>query len=378
MKRFHKSARGVTALLALVLTACVGGQARGADGESDGDKPAKKPPTVSEVFKTVKDSVVEIHTIERQIVETHAGRPMTSVGGLGSGVLVRVPVETKDGKTEQAIRVLPAAHVVQTADRVAIMLADGRDISARVISSAPYADVALLALDAEPGDVVVATIGDSSKVETGDRILIVGNPYGLTHTLTVGHVSARRKTDQMVGELEPLELIQTDAAVNTGNSGGPMFNMKGEIVGIVSYILSRSGGFEGTGFAVSSNLAKKLVLEGKAVWTGVDGIYVGGDVAEALNLPQETGILVQRVANGSPAQRAGIRGGHISAEIKEQKVMLGGDVILAVEGSEISLEGDALKRIGERLDAAKPGERLKLKVLRAGKVIELPFVVEIR
>ena len=210
MKRLHRSARGVTALLVLVLTACVGGQARGADGEGDGEKPAPRPPTVAEVFKDVKDSVVEIHTIERQVVETRAGKTMTSVGGLGSGVLIRVPVE-KDGRKVQALRVLTAAHVVQAADRIEVTFMSGESIAARVAASEPSADLALLQLERPPAVAQVAALGDSGRVEVGDQVFVVGAPFGVTHSLTVGHISARRQEasgQNIVEESEPiLDLI---------------------------------------------------------------------------------------------------------------------------------------------------------------------------
>ncbi len=132
------------------------------------------------------------------------------------------------------------------------------------------------------------------------RSLVVGAPYGLKHTLTVGHISGRRIFDDRIGSMNATEFLQTDAAINSGNSGGPMFNLAGEVVGVVNNIMSKSGGFEGLGFATTSKLARQLLLDHKMFWSGLDGLIIEGDLARALNLPQTAGFLVQRVAKGRP------------------------------------------------------------------------------
>ena len=191
------------------------------------------------VFKRVSGSVVVILTEEKVLPpDTYEGKKV-SAQGLGSGVLV-----SKDGK------VLTAAHVVQTADTVSVEFPNGEIVKAKVVSSEPPADVALLQLERVPASAVVAKLGDSDQVGVADQIFVVGAPYGISHTLTVGHISARRTPRGEQSELGLAEFFQTDAAVNQGNFGGPMFNMNGEVIGIVSHILSQSGGFEGLGFAV--------------------------------------------------------------------------------------------------------------------------------
>lgn len=170
------------------------------------------------------------------------------------------------------------------------------------------------------------------------------------------------------------EFFQTDAAINGGNSGGPMFNSKGEVIGIVSNILTRSGGFEGIGFAATSKMAR-ILLEQKPFWSGMEGILVQGDLAGVLKLPQPVGLLVQRVAEGSPGWRLGIKPGTLRISIGGVDLLLGGDIILSINGVEI-LEGDAsLDRIYEGLSNLKPGERIVARVLRAGQVVELTTIV---
>jgi S1-C subfamily serine protease len=252
---------------------------------------AAEAPSLSEVFKRVDDSVVVVRTREKNPLPSTMTEA-ASVAGLGSGVLI-----------SDAGEVLTAAHVVQAADEVGVEFVGGEIIRAKVISSEPAADVALLRLDRMPrGRIPVAALGDSDKVEVGEPIFVVGAPLGITHTLTAGHISARRRPKATLGGMSLAEFFQTDAAINQGNSGGPMFNMAGQVIGVVSHIISRSGGSEGLGFAVTSNLARQVLLEEKSVWSGLDGYLLSGDLARVFNLPPPgVGMLVQRIAERSPS-----------------------------------------------------------------------------
>jgi serine protease Do len=166
-------------------------------------------------------------------------------------------------------------------------------------------------------------------------------------------------------------MFQTDAAINQGNSGGPMFNMRGEVIGIVSHIVSRSGGSDGLGFVVTSNMARQLLFTEPSVWSGVEGYLLKGDLARAFNIPAPgVALLVQRVATGSPAERLGIRGGSLLAAIGEDELVLGGDAILAVEGITLG-SGNAYENIRRRLSAIAPGGSIRVAVLRRGEVVEL-------
>src|SRR6185295_3364516 len=156
-------------------------------------------------------------------------------------------------------------------------------------------------------------------------------------TLTAGHVSGRRILKRSEN-FDPVEFLQTDAAINSGNSGSPIFNLKGEVMGIVSNIMTQSGGSEGLAFAATSNTARRLLLDQKPIWTGIEGVLIGGKLASALNLTQPVAILVQRVAEGSLAWRSGIRGGMLRAVVEGEEVILGGDLILSVNG--ISVESE--------------------------------------
>jgi len=317
--------------------------------------------SLSQVFKKVSGSVVVVHTVGHDIPRGANEKP-ASIQGIGSGVLV-----SADGK------VVTAAHVVQTADAVAVEFpGDSTRILARVIASDPAADVALLQLDKVPAGRTPVKMGDSDKAEVGDQVFVVGAPLGISHTLTVGHLSARRTPNMTFGGMGIAELFQTDAAINQGNSGGPMFDMNGEVIGIVSHIISRSGGSEGLGFVVTSNLAHRLLFDEPSVWSGLEGYLLTGGAARVFNIPNDaSGLLVQRVAAGSAAQRMGLEGGSVSAQIGEEELVLGGDIILAVEGIALNAT-DAYEKIRRRLiELRTSGGTLHVSILRGGATLEL-------
>jgi serine protease Do len=311
-----------------------------------------------ELFKKVNASVVEVRTLERTPAPLAEGG-FVRFSGVGSGVLI-----SADGK------VLTAAHVVQTSDLVAVQFVDGTVSRARVIGSIQRADLAVLQLEQVPPGMVPARLADSDTIEVGDEVFVVGAPYGIGHSLSAGHIGGRRAAGAMVSGVT-LELLQTDAAINQGNSGGPMFNMNGQVVGIVSQILSRSGGFEGLGFAVTSNVAQKLLLGRATFWTGLDAILLTEDLARLFNVPQPAGLLVQRIAQGSPAADLGLRPGAQRITVAGQELLAGGDIILEVGGIVVSADGASFDRMYGYLTSLKPGDSIAVRVLRDGKVITL-------
>jgi S1-C subfamily serine protease len=310
------------------------------------------------LFAAVDPGVVEI-------LATQAGPPVPQdsrlepVRGLGSGFLI-----SRDGL------IMTAAHVVHVADVVSVRYGGGEVTSAHVVASDALADVALIRAERVPDTAVVITLGNSDEVRVGDDAFVVGAPYGLSHTLTVGYISARHRGTRALDTLGQVEFFQTDAAINQGNSGGPLFNIKGEAIGVVSLIVSRTGGFEGLGFAVTSNTARRLLLEERAVWTGVDAVVVSGDTARILNVPQMAGLLIQRVAADSAAARAGLRGGTRRVTVDGETVLLGGDIVLAV--NDIALDRpERLRQAWELIRMAPSGALLRVTILRAGRISEL-------
>jgi serine protease Do len=312
-----------------------------------------------DVYKRVSGSVVVV-LAESKSPGALGSQAHADVSGLGSGVLI-----------SQSGRILSAAHVVEAADRVRIRFAGGAVVPARVVASDPLADLALLEVTQVPQDAVAARIGDSDKVEVADQVFVVGAPYGISETLSVGYVSARRMSRSEPGDSAAVELFQTDAAIAPGNSGGPMFNMQGEVIGIVSRIVSRSGGSEGIGFAVTSNAAKGLLLDAPPIWTGVSVVPLSGELARILNLPQPAGLLVMHAAEDSPGAQMGLRAGTTPAVVGGVNLTLGGDIILAVAGMPIEANAANYRRIRDRLRRAQPGEQIPIVVLRSGRIIEL-------
>jgi serine protease Do len=308
----------------------------------------------SELYEKVLPTVVKIMTGEEH-VDSESGYVALETG-LGSGVLI-----------DEEGHILTAAHVVQTAKKVIVEFADGKSFLAEVVYSVPMADVALIKTIYKPKGRPFAKLGDSDKIKIGNQILMVGSPYGLEYSLSVGYISGRHVQQRFTNGAKWIEYLQTDASINKGNSGGPMFNTEGEVVGIASYILSESGGFQGLGFAATINVCKTLLLSGKNPWTGLEAKILTGEIASLLNLPQEAGLLVQKVVPLSPADMMGLKGGQYEMEIEDETVLLGGDIILEVNGIEIKNDA-SLEKILLNLQKART---IKAKVLRAGEIVEL-------
>jgi serine protease Do len=311
--------------------------------------------TVRQVFEKVTPSVVVVRARGREV--TTSGQ--TRFTETGSGVLV-----SADGK------VMTAAHVVHALDEVSVEFVGGETVTARIMASEPAADLSLLQLDRVPPGASAAPMADTSTVRVGDPVIVVGAPYGLSYSLSVGHISARWPPNTVYPTMPLAEFFQTDAVINTGNSGGPMFNLRGEVIGIVSHNISKSGGSEGLGFVVTLNTAKQLLLEKKSFWSGLEGLQLSDELADLLNLPgRQTGFIVKTVAKDSPADRIGLRGATMLVNIGGQSVPLGGDILLSVEG--VPASAGNLVRIREALSRMSSGAVFKATILRAGEVLEL-------
>jgi serine protease Do len=310
---------------------------------------------VGEVFRRVSPSVVVIRSRGRDVSVSGQVR----FGEIGSGVLI-----SPDGK------VMTAAHVVHAMDEIVVEFIGGESVRARVVASEPAADLSLIQLERVPAGVKVARLADSRSIRVGDQVMVVGAPYGLAYSLSVGYISARWAPNTVYHAFPLAEFFQTDATINTGNSGGPMFNMAGDVIGIVSHNISKGGGSEGLGFVVTVNTAKDLLLARRSIWSGLEGHTLSGELAAIFNLPQPEGFLVKTVAKGSPAEQAGIRGGTKTATIDGQTIVVGGDVLLAVEGIPAGNLAD-YQRMRDHLQTLAPDATITVTVLRAGRVLNL-------
>ena len=316
--------------------------------------------SVGPVFRRVNPSVVIVRARWQEMGSTGQ---VTRVSEVGSGVLI-----SADGT------VITAAHVVQIADEIAVEFLGGEQVGARVVASEPEADVSLLRLDRVPAKATIATLGNSDRAQVGDQVFIIGAPYGIAHTLSVGYVTGRHKPNAVYGEMALAEFLQTDAAINPGNSGGPMFSMAGEVIGVASHNISKSGGSEGLGFVVTINMTRRLLLERRSFWSGMSGVIAAGRLALALNLPQPVGLLVQRVAADSPASRIGLRPGTIPGSVEGKALLLGGDIILAVHGRRMGEE--TYEALQDRMSRLPPGTPISVIVLRDGREVTLTDVTD--
>ncbi len=267
--------------------------------------------------------------------------------GLGSGVIV-----------DPSGIIVTNHHVVGEADEIKVLLADRSEFTARLIGTDPKSDLAVVKIEAEG----LPTIpwADSDRLEVGEYVLAVGNPFGLNQTVTMGIVSAVGRARMGIAEYE--DFIQTDAAINPGNSGGPLVNARGEVVGINTAIFSRSGGNMGIGFAVPSNMARiileQLVTTGRVVrgWLGVSIQDVTPDLAAQLGAAEPKGVLVSDILNDSPAQRAGLRPG---------------DVIVGFEGKEV----ENATQLRNLVAVTEVGRQVSLTVLRRGQLQRVPVQI---
>jgi serine protease Do len=321
--------------------------------------PAFVPPAqaqkLDEVFRKASPTVVVVRSRGRDV---NAGG-ITRFAQTGSGVLI-----SSDG------RVMTAAHVVNGMDEITVEGIGGEVVRATLISANAAADVSLLQLERVTKAMRVARIGSSDAVQVGEQVMVVGAPYGLSYSLSVGWISARWAPNTIFRDMPLAEFFQTTATINTGNSGGPLFNMRGEVIGIVSQNISQSGGSEGLGFVVTIDSAKILLVPRKVFWGALQGMLLTDRLATVFNVPEGSGFLVKTVAQNSMAWNMGLQGGDGTVTIGGKEIPVGGDIILSVDDIPVVSE-DNIEKIRNKLAGMAPGAEFRMRVLRAGKVIEL-------
>lgn len=316
--------------------------------------------TLPEIFERTDKSVVQITTSH----ESDA-----SDSGLGSGF-----VYDSNGY------IVTNNHVVTPGDSLAVTFSDGTVYAAKLVGSDPYTDLAVLSVQGAPqSKFIPLPIADSTKLRVGEQVVAIGNPFGLSGSMTTGIVSG-------LGRLLPANLsgsnegnsysipdvIQTDAAINLGNSGGPLLNMRGEVIGINTSIYSTTGEFAGVGFAVPSKTIMKVVpslVESGSFrhpWLGVTGTNMTPGIANALGLEEPRGFLVTGVSQDGPAFKAGIKGGDRQVGIDGRQIPLGGDIIIEIDGKEVRNIEDILVYLQREKSAGDP---VDLTVLRDGETL---------
>jgi len=270
--------------------------------------------------------------------------------------------------------ILTNYHVVAGAQTIEVILGDQSRYPAKFIGADQRNDVALVKIDPKGKQLKALPLGDSATLQVGQKVLAIGDPFGFQSTLTTGVVSALGRTVQTSETTFIDAAIQTDASINRGNSGGPLINTHGEVIGINSAIYTPSGTTAGIGFAIPINTAKlianDLISEGRVrrAYLGVQTVPVGGWLAEALDLPVQDGLLVEQTTKGSPAAAAGIRGGDRVAEAGMRRIVIGGDVIVALDGQKVANQFD----MNVLLNRKRPGDTVTLTVYRGAKKVDVP------
>ena len=315
--------------------------------------------SLAEVFDMAEESVVQVNVLRG------------NDGGIGSGF-----VYSNDGY------IITNQHVVQDSSKVTVTFLDGESYIGDVVGIDRDLDIAVVKVNSSNSTrLQPLMIGDSSKLTVGEKIAAIGNPFGLSGSMTSGIVSQiGRLLPQDTGYSIP-DVIQTDAAINPGNSGGPLFNMKGEVVGINTAIQSATGEFTGVGFAVPSNTVKKVVPvlikdgEFKHPWMGISGTDVDPELAEMRNLKSSKGFVVISVIEGSPAEKAGMKGVTQTREKDGREFPVDGDIIVAIDGKTVRKISDILIHLQREKTI---GDEMILTVLRTGVSFDLTMILEER
>ena len=322
-------------------------------GEEDGG-------SIADVYRRVSPGVVQVTS---SVVTESAFGPQRREG-LGSGFVV-----DKDG------HIVTNYHVVQGASEVFVNFSQDDQLKAKIVGTDPTTDIALLKIDGHRRGLAPISLGNSDRVKVGDEVVAIGNPFGFERSITAGIVSALQREIVSPNNFPIDQVIQTDAAINRGNSGGPLLNADGEVIGVNTQIATGDTGSEGNvgiGFAVPVNTVRDVVME--LMRTGrVEHPYLGismqdvtDDIAGLIDLPPE-GVLVARVVPDSPADDAGIRGGDTSVVIEGQSYIVGGDVITHADGLPVSSSDDVRRAVR----AKKPGQTLPLQIRRGDQTLSV-------
>ena len=317
---------------------------------------AKKNLTLIELFEKSEEGVVKIK------VERISSQGDT--GGVGSGFVY-----------DNLGHIITNAHVVDGANKATVTFLDGSQYNAEIIGKDKFTDIAVIKVSEKPRLLHPLEIGDSSLLQVGEHVAAIGNPFGHSGTITSGIVSqiGRLLTSQNSGFSIP-DVIQTDAAINPGNSGGPLLNMMGQVIGINTAIQSITGEFSGLGFAVPSNTVSKivptLIEEGKYPhpWIGILGQDIDPVLAKVLDLKQAKGFLVMSVVDGSPADKAGLKGMSQTTVIDGKEYPVDGDIIISVDGKEVRQISDILIHLEREISV---GDEMVLGILRDGDFMDL-------
>jgi S1-C subfamily serine protease len=311
------------------------------------------------VYENVADGVVNVTSTAIQMDFFFNALPTQ---GSGSGSVI----DTKG-------HILTNHHVVANAQKLEVTLADGSKWPAKLAGSDPDNDLAVIKIDTPKEKLKVIPMGDSRSLRIGQKVLAIGNPFGLQRTLTTGIVSSLGRTIRSEAGTLMEDIIQTDAAINPGNSGGPLLNSEGEIIGINSAIISPSGGSVGIGFAIPVNTAKRVVPELMAKgyvtypWIGATIQSLIPEMAKYLKIKLERGAMIAEVVKGGPADKAGLKGGNQRVQVGNMIAVVGGDIVVKADQHDVKTNDELIRYIREK----KPGDTILLKVFRKDNYLDV-------
>jgi len=326
---------------------------------------------------TATDAGSAVVTEEEQVINVYA-RVSPAVVFITSRVIVRdffmglVPQEgTGSGFViDKEGHIITNNHVVENADRIMVTLDDDTSVEAALVGTDPANDVAVVRIDVPADKLRPVELGSSADLRVGQTAIAIGNPFRLERTLTTGVISSLGRPLEAEGGRMIYDVIQTDAAINPGNSGGPLLDLNGRVIGVNTAIVSPSGGSIGLGFAVPVDTVKRVataILENGYYphpWLGITGISIVPELADALDLPAERGVLVIEVAPGQAAATAGIRGGERRVRVGDYIVPLGGDILVGIDGTQIRSMEDLVKYLETRTAV---GQTVELTIIRDGR-----------
>jgi S1-C subfamily serine protease len=325
--------------------------------EAAGPSPALAQPgaamTVNEIYQRAAPGVVRVNATNTT-TSSFTG-PQTSA--LGSGFVI-----------DKTGHIVTNYHVVEGAERVTVSFSNRDTVNAELVGSDPSTDLALLRVETSGSALTPLSLGNSDRLQVGDPVVAIGNPFGLDRTVTSGIVSALQRLITAPNRFTIDHVIQTDAPINHGNSGGPLLNARGQVIGVNTQIETGdiATGNVGIGFSVPSNTVKdvvaQLIQSGRVdhAYLGIGGQALTRDVAETYNLPVGSGVLVGSVTTGSGADRAGLKGGERQVVVAGETYVLGGDIIVSLDGARIS----SLEQLRDAIAAHKPGDKVTLVIYR--------------
>jgi len=326
------------------------------------------------VYERVNPSVVAILVLDEEALEDS---PHTDISpyffhtGEGSGFVV-----------DQQGHIVTNRHVVNGASSVVVQFSDGILAPAEVVGADRDTDLAVIKVDPDGLDLHPVQFGDIDELRVGERVIVIGNPFGNSNTMTTGIISALgRHIDLFDTQFQLPEVIQTDAAINPGNSGGPMLNARGEVIGVAFMLQSETRSNSGIGFGIpvyfAERVSRAIVEQGRYrhPYLGIRGNGLSPFVIRELGLPVNSGILVSEVISGTPADKAGLEGGDESRTVEGMPFILGGDIIVGIGGRPVKVFDDLLSYLGRYTE---PGDTITLTVVRDGKQIDLTVTLEPR